>query len=125
MSKFQARQRFRKVIYSKLTLFILAALLAIFAKSTYGLWEKYRDIAKARAVEEAELAALLAKEDTLSNRVSALKTSRGVEEAIREKFKVAKEGEGVVVVIDQKDTADSMVDDENPFMSFMRRLFGF
>jgi len=124
MNKFQARQKLRRILYSKATLIALAILLALFAKSTYSLFEKQRDIKKALSVEETELAALAAKEGTLTDRIEALKTDRGVEEAIREKFKVAKQGEGVVVVIDQKDGGDSMGDGENPVQAFLRKLFG-
>ena len=108
MLEFQQKRRLRRILYSKVTLALLFAVLLLFGHSTLKLFEKKREAGRELAALEEDLAALAAKEKTLSGRIAALKTERGIEEAIREKFKVAKEGEGVVVVIDRKEKEATM-----------------
>lgn len=123
MNGFQQKRKLRKFLYSKGMLLALSVIFVIFAQSTWKLWQRERETARETEALGSELAALVAKESTLSTRVAALKTDRGVEEAIREKFKVAKQGEGVVVVVDPKEKGDTM-EDANLFTAFWRQLKG-
>lgn len=102
MIEFQARKKLRDFLYSKITLAVLFAAFVFIAHGTYGLWLKNRETGKTLNVLKNELAELTAKENNLASRVDALRTDKGIEEVIREKFKVAKEGEGVIVVVDEK-----------------------
>ncbi|MDP3958250.1 MAG: septum formation initiator family protein [bacterium] len=124
MLEFQQKQRLRRILYSKVTLALLFAALLLFGNSTFKLLEKKREAANGLATLEKEIAALAVKEKTLSGRIAALKTERGVEEAIREKFKVAKEGEGVVVVIDRKEKEATM-GETNPFSAWWKGIKDF
>lgn len=122
MVEFRKRQKIRNIIYSKVTLFFLFLILVLFARSTYGLWQKERDTKKTVNDAKVELSSLIEKEASLSSRVASLKTERGVEEAIRGKFKVAKPGEGVVVVVNQKEDTNSTISDPGGFRGFLNQF---
>ncbi|OGZ04487.1 MAG: hypothetical protein A2648_01445 [Candidatus Lloydbacteria bacterium RIFCSPHIGHO2_01_FULL_41_20] len=108
MVEFQARKEIRKILYSPVLLIILLIALVFLSRATYSLWQKNSNAKDTVFLLEKEREALGMKQNNLEARVSALKTDKGVEEAIREKFKVAKEGEGVVVVVDQKEEVGDM-----------------
>ena len=46
--------------------------------------------------------AVRARENSLKAQIISLKTERGVEEELRGKFRVVKNGEGVIIVVDQE-----------------------
>jgi cell division protein FtsB len=123
MNGFQQKRKLRRFLYSKGMLLALFVLFAFFAHSTWKLGQRARETARETEALGNALSALAAKEATLSARVEALKTDRGVEEAIREKFKVAKQGEGVVVVVDPEVKADT-IEATNPFSAFWMQLTG-
>lgn len=124
MLEFQQKRRLRRILYSKVTLVLLFALLLLFGRSTFSLWEKQREAERGLSAMEGERAALELKGKSLAARIAALKTERGIEEAIREKFKVAKEGEGVVVVIDPKEKEDT-IGEANSFFTWWKSIRGF
>ena len=125
MIGFQQKRRLRQFLYSNLTLAVLFVVLIFFAHSTFKLWQKERDTKEAIDAEKSELATLAAKEASLSSRVASLKTDRGVEEAIREKFRVAKVGEGVVVVIDQSAAADNTATGASVLRALWQKFLSF
>ena len=55
----------------------------------------------------ASLEGLQARDKMLSAEIERLKTETGVEQEIREKFNLVKEGEEVIVVVDKDTEADS------------------
>ncbi len=127
MIGFQQKRRLRQFLYSNVTLTILFVAIIFLAHSTFKLWQKERDTREAMDARKSELTALAAKEANLSSRVAALKTDRGVEETIRGKFKVAKVGEGVIVivVIDQKDKESDTLTPTNPFQALFDKIMGY
>src|SRR5258706_2777770 len=73
------------------------ALLYI-SYSSYGLFGKFKEARKKRAIAEAALIETEARKAQVQADLDKLSTDRGREEVIREKFNVVKEGEGVVVI---------------------------
>ncbi len=125
MIEFQARKQIRRILYSPLLLVILLVALLFFSRATYSLWQKYGDAKDMISLLEKEKSVLNAKQDNLAARVSTLKTDKGVEEAIREKFKVIKEGEGVVVIVDQKEKESDTLQSKTEIPTFLERVRNF
>ena len=77
----------------------------------------------------AELAQLQAHATTLEDEVAHLKSTKGIEEEIRDRFDVVKEGEKAVIVIDEKGSTTSppvrpvIATDKKTSWSFLTGLF--
>lgn len=70
-----------------------------------------------------ELESLATKEANLHTELNELATAEGVEQEIREKFRVTKEGEQIVVIVPQKKTANDTDGQSKGLFSFLRNLF--
>jgi len=62
--------------------------------------------------------------EKLNSEIIKLKTEKGIEENIREKFGLAKEGEEMIVIIEDKNSeeAEKKMDSEG-FFSFLKNWF--
>jgi cell division protein FtsB len=72
---------------------------------------------------EAELAKLQNRQAALLKSIGELKTSRGIEAEVREKFSVVKLGEEVIVVVDGAENSDDS-SDSGVNQSFWSRIAG-
>lgn len=101
MREFQDKKKSRKRLYSIWTLLALLVILVLFGKGLVSAYEKE----KSTKVELNRLAAQKADIESRYNNISkendTLKTNEGVESVIRQKFDVAKKGEGVIVIVDK------------------------
>lgn len=76
-----------------------------------------------RKIAENKVTELEKEKEKLSTDISKLKTENGVEESIREKFPVAKEGENVIVIVDDKTPPAVPKQESGGFFSFLRNFF--
>ncbi len=112
-----ARPKVRK-LYSKPVLAALVVAILILAKGTWGVYQKEIESRKNVAMVEKELVELEKRRDLLQVETSKLNTEEGVEEAIRRKYQVSKDGESVLVVVD-KPLPAAVNDDGDGFFSKM------
>lgn len=101
MFDFYEKRKLREIFFSKAVagiVFVLAILLSISAYSRYTAERETREKRVDRAHELEELNMRAA---ALESKVNHLESERGIENAIREQFDVAKEGEEVIVVVDE------------------------
>ncbi|MCF7834383.1 MAG: septum formation initiator family protein [Candidatus Pacebacteria bacterium] len=123
MYSFQNKKsNFRKVLESKPFLVFLAIVLVAFAWNLFGFLQKVGDIEKNRQVAEQKVDILKEKKDLLEKDIDRLGTQKGIEENIREKFGLIKEGERVIVIVD--DTKNTVLVEEEP-ISLWQRFKGF
>lgn len=111
--EFQKKRKLRNRIYSKTTVLILFVVIIIIARAT---WKVYKtNVESSRNLEEvsADLDAMRAREAELAYEISRLNTEKGQEEEIRKKFNVAKDGEGVVYVIETEKDEEEVVSEVN------------
>ena len=83
----------------------IAALLAIFIWLAHAVWGVFtkEQIAGAKMKEaEERLQKLEVREEALFQKVEDMETPRGVEAELREKYGVAREGEHVVIIAEDK-----------------------
>lgn len=76
-----------------------------------------------RKIAENKVAELEKEKKRLSSDISKLKSQDGVEESIREKFGLAKEGEGMIVVVEDKNPPQTPKQKPGGFFSFLKNLF--
>lgn len=105
MREFQERQmmqrKIRRRIYSKTSLFILLCLVILTARGVINVYAKERESRKDLERVEFQRSQLAARAASVREKGDRLKTPEGVEAEIRSKFDVAKEGEGVIVIVDK------------------------
>lgn len=87
---------------SKPVLIFFGILILFFAWSVLGFWNKMQETEKNKKIVEDKVAALKQQKETYLSEINDLKTDQGKEKFIRENYGWAKEGEGVTVVIEDK-----------------------
>lgn len=100
MIPFQGRQKLRRILYSKVTLFILAVLVFFVGRGAWNTHEKAQIARSERNIAERALLDLEARSSELRASLIRLKSERGIEEEVRQKYTVARPGEEVVIVVD-------------------------
>jgi len=100
MKQFQQKRRFQKIIYSSGAIVILVLVALFFFNSTWDVYRKAKETAEKRGQAQAELDKLKEQEEYLRSQIDRLSTEKGIEEEVRTKFNVAKEDEGVIVIVD-------------------------
>lgn len=123
MLDFQKKKRFRKILYSPFTLIILFIVFAILCKGVWGVYNKSQLSLENLERERKELEKLSVREKNLASSIDYLKTEQGIEDEIRTKFRVVKEGEKVVVIVDNQvpTTTTSTIATSTP--SFWYKVF--
>lgn len=101
MLEFKEKKKVRRMIYSMPVLFLLAAVFLLSVEGLWNIYGKYTEASQKASEATVDLERLRDKEAELEKKVAFLKTDRGKEEEIRKKFMVGKEGEGVILVVDQ------------------------
>ncbi len=102
MLEFQKKKRIRKILYSPITLILLTVLMAIISRGLVGVYKKARLSLQNLEREKIELEKLVVREKNLASSIDYLKTEQGIENEIRTKFRAVKEGERVVVIVDNQ-----------------------
>ncbi len=115
---------FRKVMESWPALTILAVLLIIFTWNVFSFFGKMIETGRNKKIAENKVAELENSKAVLSSDIATISTEKGVEETIREKFGLGKEGEGVVVIVEDKKAQNLEIEaNSSSFFSFFAKLF--
>ena len=107
VKELRQRQRLRRILYSWLSLGVVAVITFFLVKGAFGIITiERKSAAKVRELE-SESVALALRENELEDEIERLKTSEGVIEAIKDKFSVTREGEYVAIIVDERTRATS------------------
>ncbi|MFA6999929.1 MAG: septum formation initiator family protein [Candidatus Paceibacterota bacterium] len=125
MSEFNRKNKYN-FWHSPLILIVLFCILILFAYNIIGLIEKERETTEKKNVILSNIETLRNREKTLSNDIGKLKTEEGVEETIRDKYQVVKEGEKMVVIVDEEKKENPLLPEETKhgFVEWIKRMFG-
>lgn len=104
---------------------LLLALVAYFAvRGTWGMYGKFTAASQADADAKAELAGLQAQYGKVGVAAAALSSDRGVEAGVRERYGVAKPGEGQIDIVRRAATSTGPTAGEsNIFVRIFHALF--
>lgn len=94
------RQIAVKLFFKRLGLLVLFGLFAIAASGVWGVYQKASESGKLRKEAELEKADLVERQARLGEDISQLNTDRGLEEALREQFALAAQGEKLIVIVE-------------------------
>lgn len=123
MKSFQRKNGWSHIFQSKPFLILLATVILIFAWNVLSFWNKMQDTEQNRKLVEAKVAALKEQKEKLTADIESLKTDQGKERVFRENFGLAKEGENVIIVVEDKNLPAAPIKASNGFWSFFANLF--
>ncbi len=99
MRNFQKEKKMGYIMQSTPFLIFLGALTIFFSFSLLSLLSKAREVSQNKKITESKVTELEVSKAKLTSEIVKLKTEEGIEENIREKFGLVKEGEKVIVVL--------------------------
>ena len=97
---FQERKKFEHFFYSWWSIFGTTVFLAIVFIGIVGLWRKERALTDELAVLNAKITEMKAAREKNSLKLRSLNTEAGIETEARGKFNLKKEGEEMVVFLE-------------------------
>ena len=123
MRNFQRKRVWRNIMQSKPVLVALGILVLFFAWNILGFWNKMQDTEKNKKIIEDKVALLKQQKEKITNDINNLNTVEGKEKIFRENFGLAKDGEGVIAVVDDKNAPIAPKPASSGFWGFLKNLF--
>jgi len=125
MAEFNKKKDKYPFWHSPLMLIVLFAILILFAYNMVGLFGRERETNKNKVLELNKIEELRSRQASLASDIEKLKTDRGIEDTIRDKFQVTKPGEQMVVIVDDKTSEDAMppLPEDHSFWGFIKSMF--
>lgn len=102
MHDFQRKKKIKKILYSPIVLLLLSIIFVIVLRGVWSVYKKSQISSENLEREKIELSKLIERQKNLANSIDYLKTEQGIEDEIRTKFRVVKEGEHVAVIIKEE-----------------------
>lgn len=114
--------RFLAMSVGTLGLFLMSMVVV---HAAWGMYGTFKVAVEARDSAEGQLATLKSSEARLTAAVDSFQTPQGIEHQIRERFGVAKPGEGEIQIVrDQASTSAEAKPAANIFVRTFHSLFG-
>jgi competence protein ComGC len=124
MKNFQEKKNKKKILYSKPVLIILSILLLLFIYNVLKLANKASETKRNREIAEERIKELELQKSNLESNIQKLSTEEGVEQNIRERFGLGKDGEAMIVIVeDESKNTDNNDNEKKGFWSFLKKLF--
>lgn len=114
MFDFHEKRKLRAYLYSPLVVILLLILTGILSISVYERFVVEREMAERRNETERQLEELKLRATVLEEKVHHLKNDRGIEEEIRSRFDAVKQGEQVVIIVDEEGEETSLEELSQP-----------
>lgn len=102
MKEFRQKHIIRQRIYSKPVILLLLVILFFIAHGTWNVFKRSHQSDQKLVLAEESLAKFEEKRDTITQEIERLETNVGIEEEIRSKFDLAREGEKSIVIVDEE-----------------------
>ena len=106
MRELEQRRRPIHILSLRLLTVVLLLIALLLVRGVWHIYQKERETYMGRAQAERELAEMGEREVMLRGEIARLRSPYGIEAALREQFDMAREGEGVIVIVE--DTPDSL-----------------
>lgn len=120
MKSFQPKRGIRNILHSRPILVFLSILVLAFIWGVVGFMGKMQVTIENRKIAENKVAQLKKEKEKFSSDIAKLNTPNGIEESIRLKFGLAKEGENMIVVVEDKNQPEVKADPSSEsFFSFL------
>ena len=91
-----------RLMRRRIIIIVLLLILAGAVRGVWGVYHKEYESSLLRVEAEAQLEGVKEREMQLRADLARLKSERGIEEVLRKEYELAREGEGVLVIIDDE-----------------------
>jgi cell division protein FtsB len=127
MFDFHEKRKIRRVMYSKPLIGFMVLLTLVMLRSVYERYTVEQEMEAKLEARAHELETLRSRAALLEGKVEHLKNERGIEEELRSRFDVVKEGEQVVIIVDDTEATeaeggDAATPEESVSESFFKKL---
>ena len=122
MLDFKEKRKLKGILYSKPMIIFLGLILVFLINAVWDVYKKAKIANDNKELVSQNFNELKERKEDLSSKIEKLNTERGVEEELRKKFGVAREGEEVVVVINpdiEKDKEKSIFSPQGLWQKFL------
>ena len=96
------RFTFKSILLSKITLTILFFLLIFFIYNIIGIIGKGYEAKQEKKRAQDKITQLQAQKNALEKKIDSINTDVGAETVLRDKFRIVKEHEGLIILTDEK-----------------------
>lgn len=104
MFDYHEKRKIKSWLFSKTAIALLILPVSFLFVSVLERYEKERDTREKRAERALELEEIKTRAAALEAKVEEAESERGIEAEIRSRYDVAKEGEQVVVIVDETES---------------------
>ena len=115
MRELERRQKTRKIIYSTPALVLLALIVAILARSSFGAIKKEQESSEKAKELDNRAVSLEDRQAELEKDINRINTEAGIEEEIRSKLNVSKDEESFVVLVDSEENKTLLSSSTRPW----------
>ena len=130
MFDFHEKRKIRSILYSRPVVGVIVLLTVLLSFSVYNRYSVAKDMEMKLEAKRRELLGLQERAHLIESRVEYLTEERGVEEELRNRFDAIREGEQIVILLDDKNGEKKEVEQLEPVdhidtdESFLRSLSG-
>ena len=123
MADFQKNRNLNRFLHSKLFLAVLFCIVILLGFSVVDIYVKSRETVKNRDFSLQKLEGLQKQEKDLTDQIAKLNSDQGIENELRDRYGVVKEGENLMVIVDEKNKEPLNAENSSGgFLSFLRNL---
>jgi len=110
-------------LYSKILILGLTILVIFLSRASWNVFLKEKNTRENLLETQENFQKLEREKNELEGDINNLSTARGIDEEIRNKFRVTKDGEGMIMLIDSPEISTTTKEENKK--SFWSRLFDF
>ena len=99
----------KRILYAPITILVLAVLVVVLVRGAFRAYQSERASQAQLQNIEQSASELSARESFLKQQTERLQSPRGLEEELRNKYPVAKQGEHVVIIVEPKEGSSNNV----------------
>ncbi|MEK7459761.1 MAG: septum formation initiator family protein [Patescibacteria group bacterium] len=124
MENFQEKKGSLRILKSWPVLIFLSILILFFGFGVFQFMNENKETTKNRIIAEEKVKELEDRKDKLLFDIDNLNTDEGKERVFRENFGLAKEGENLIVVLDEKNNTEEVkIVPQKGFLNFLKNWF--
>jgi len=123
MREFQEKNRYKRILYSRIGIVLVLILIVIFAKATFGVYKKEKESAANTLQAQEELKKLEDRQEVLTKEIDRLQTDAGIEEEIRSKYSVSKPDENLLIIVDEEKEKQMPIQEKQGWWNKFKKIF--